>query len=120
MHNQMNYKIIKLRSLVLFATLFIISVGNSFSQIYKPWKKADGSLVTKWAVGVNPEKLLPEYPRPQMVRKNWENLNGLWEYAIVDKYDAQPVSFQGQILVTFPLESALSGVKMELDTSKCL
>jgi len=116
----MNYKLINLRNILLFVILIIASVGNSFSQIYKPWKKADGPLVTRWTAGVNPGKLLPEYPRPQMVRKNWENLNGLWEYAIVGKRDAQPVSFQGQILVPFPLESALSGVKMELDTSKCL
>jgi hypothetical protein len=39
-------------------------------------------LRTKWAADVTPTKVLPEYPRPQMVRANWTNLNGQWEYAI--------------------------------------
>src|SRR2546425_1081596 len=51
-----------------------------------------------------------EYPRPQMVRDDWMNLNGLWEYAIASKDADQPKQFDGKILVPFPIESALSGV----------
>src|SRR6266536_439008 len=75
------------------------------------WKPANGPLVTRWAKDVSPERALPEYPRPQMVRDNWVNLNGLWDYAIAPKADAAPKEYQGKILVPFPVESALSGVK---------
>ena len=66
--------------------------------------------MTRWAGHINPEKVLPEYPRPQMVRSDWLNLNGLWDYAIVDKNQPMPGQFQGKILVPFAAESALSGV----------
>ncbi len=74
------------------------------------WKPAAGPLMTRWAKEVSPENALPEYPRPQMVRKDWLNLNGLWDYAIKAKDAARPESFDGQILVPYPIESALSGV----------
>jgi len=67
-------------------------------------------LRTKWAAQVNPANVLPEYPRPQMVRANWTNLNGQWEYAITDKAAARPQTFSGQILVPFAIQSQLSGV----------
>jgi len=74
------------------------------------WKPANGPLMTKWAKEVSPQNAHPEYPRPQMVREDWLNLNGLWDYAIRSKDAARPDSFDGQILVPFPIESALSGV----------
>ena len=74
------------------------------------WHIADGPLKTRWARDVSPANALPEYPRPQMVRKEWMNLNGLWDYAIVDKEAAVPEKFDGKILVPYPVESALSGV----------
>ncbi|MCL5281234.1 MAG: DUF4965 domain-containing protein [Planctomycetes bacterium] len=74
------------------------------------WKPADGPLMTKWAQDVSPQNAHPEYPRPQMVREDWLNLNGLWDYAIKPKDAAKPDGFDGQILVPFPIESALSGV----------
>jgi len=74
---------------------------------YKPVR---GNIMTRWAGHINPEKVLPEYPRPQMVRSDWLNLNGLWDYAIVDKTQPMPGQFQGTILVPFAAESALSGV----------
>jgi len=57
---------------------------------------------------------LPEYPRPQMTRSNWHNLNGSWQYAITSKDDPQPGSWSGEILVPYPLESFLSGVQKAL------
>src|SRR5512137_2745247 len=74
------------------------------------YKHTGGTIMTRWAGHINPEKVLPEYPRPQMVRSDWCNLNGLWEYAIVDKTQPMPGQFQGNILVPFAVESALSGV----------
>ncbi len=69
---------------------------------------------TKWAAEVDPANVLPEYPRPQMVRNTvWKNLNGRWDYAIVPKKsagEAFPKKSDGKILVPFCVESALSGV----------
>ena len=73
------------------------------------WYPAQGPLKTRWAAEVSADSALPEYPRPQMVRKEWLNLNGLWDIIITNK-NAQPGPFQAQILVPFPVESALSGV----------
>lgn len=74
------------------------------------WKPAKGPLMTRWAAQVSPENALPEYPRPQMQREQWLNLNGLWDYAIRPRADKEPTEWDGQILVPFPIESALSGV----------
>jgi hypothetical protein len=74
------------------------------------WQPAKGPLMTRWAKDVSPKNAHPEYPRPQMVREKWQNLNGLWSYAITAKDAPQPASWDGQILVPFPVESALSGV----------
>ena len=80
------------------------------------WKPADGRLMTRWAKDVTPDKVHPEYPRPQLQRKQWQSLNGLWDLAIVEK-DATPTGkdLPLQILVPFPVESALSGVMKRAD-----
>lgn len=57
---------------------------------------------------------LPEYPRPQMTRPGWVNLNGWWEYAILPEEERSPVDFDGKILVPYPVESLLSGVQRQL------
>ncbi len=67
-------------------------------------------LRTKWAADVTPTHVLPEYPRPEMVRTGWQSLNGLWDYAIVEAAAPKPASFAGQILVPFAVQSQLSGV----------
>jgi beta-galactosidase/beta-glucuronidase len=74
------------------------------------WKPVGGRIMTRWAAAVQPELVLPEYPRPQMVREEWLNLNGLWDYAIVAKDADRPAVWDGKILVPFAVESALSGV----------
>lgn len=79
------------------------------------WKQADGPLMTRWSKEVGPDNALPEYPRPQMLRETWQNLNGLWEYSLMPKaVEACPGDFQGRILVPYPIESALSGVMKPL------
>lgn len=77
-------------------------------------------LQTRWAKEVSPANALKEYPRPQLVRQGWTNLNGLWDYAITRRNVVKPAEFQGKILVPFPLESALSGVKKALDPEELL
>ncbi|HYT66279.1 MAG TPA: glycoside hydrolase family 2 TIM barrel-domain containing protein [Vicinamibacterales bacterium] len=66
-------------------------------------------LQTRWAAQVKPDHVLPEYPRPQMARPKWTNLNGPWGYAITAADAPRPASFDGRILVPFPVESQLSG-----------
>ena len=79
------------------------------------WKPAASPLFTRWAKDVSPDHVLPEYPRPQMVRPHWSNLNGLWDYAVTPKdAAAPPAAFDGKILVPFPIEAPLSGVKRAL------
>jgi hypothetical protein len=95
-------------NLVLYLLVIFFLFGCT-KQPSHPWLPANESLSTKWALEVTPDNAWPEYPRPQMVRDKWLNLNGLWEYAIVGK-DTLPAVFQGQILVPFPVESSLSGV----------
>ena len=77
------------------------------------WKPAKNPLMTRWAKGVSPANAHPEYPRPQMVREKWRTLNGLWQLAIVENLDAVPAGkdLPERILVPFPVESALSGVR---------
>lgn len=66
-------------------------------------------LQTRWAAQVTPDRVLPEYPRPQLARRNWVNLNGPWTYAITDADAPRPSAFDGRILVPFSIESQLSG-----------
>jgi beta-galactosidase/beta-glucuronidase len=84
------------------------------------WKPTNMSLPTRWSKDVSPLNTLPEYPRPQMVRANWESLNGLWDYAVTDSTTYRPDQFDGKILVPYPLESALSGVKRVLQPDQRL
>ena len=86
----------------------------AFAAAAENWKPVPGDLMTRWAARVDPANPLPEYPRPQLVRKEWTSLNGLWSYALTAKDAARPEKLDGQILVPFPIESALSGVKKEL------
>lgn len=80
-------------------------------SVQAQWKPAGDKLKTPWAEKVNPAAVLPEYPRPLLERKAWLNLNGEWEYAIQPKGKAEPVAFDGKILVPFAVESSLSGVQ---------
>jgi hypothetical protein len=91
-----------------FAT--VLAAVTIQTTLAADWQPADGPLKTRWAKDVSPKQPLPEYPRPQLVREKWKNLNGLWEYAVGPKDDDRPQKFDDQILVPFPIESALSGV----------
>lgn len=92
----------------LFISLFLVTffISESVAQ----WKPVGDKIKTNWAEQINPSQVLPEYPRPIMQRNDWKNLNGLWDYAIIDKGGAIPTNFEGQILVPFAIESSLSGV----------
>ncbi|MCG8308421.1 MAG: chitobiase/beta-hexosaminidase C-terminal domain-containing protein [Cytophagales bacterium] len=94
---------------------FIAAVLVSCQANHTPgWKPVEGHIVTRWASEVDPANPWPEYPRPQMERKEWESLNGLWNYAIQSEENGKPEKWEGEILVPFPVESALSGVKRKV------
>lgn len=84
------------------------------------WKPVEGHISTRWAADVSPEKPWDVYPRPIMERSRWENLNGLWKYAIVPGNSARPTQWQGEILVPFAVESSLSGVSRSVTPDEAL
>ena len=84
------------------------------------WKPVGERLKSKFTADVNPENPLPEYPRPLLQRDEWMNLNGLWDYAVTSSSSIQDVSYQGHILVPFPIESSLSGVMRQIDADEWL
>ena len=98
--------IMRKRIIASFAALLAVAGMLSAQQ----WAPAGDRIKTKWADEVSPTNAHPEYPRPQMVRQDWQSLNGLWDYAITPKSQPCPRSFDGKILVPFAIESSLSGV----------
>ena len=91
---------------MLFVAVAAVTMG---AQAYAP---AKSPLMTEWGEKVTPENAWREYPRPQMVRDNWTNLNGEWNYAVTAITNAvgRPKSWDGKILVPFGIEAPLSGV----------
>ena len=82
------------------------------------WKPAGDKMKTPWADQIDPANVLPEYPRPLLERQVWLNLNGEWEYAILDRGLAEPAQYEGKILVPFALESSLSGVQKDINENQ--
>ena len=84
------------------------------------WKPVGDKIKTAWVEKVNPKMPWNVYPRPQLKRTQWVNLNGLWNYAIKDLQSSEPASFDGKILVPYPIESSLSGVGKTLTKESIL
>ncbi len=78
------------------------------------------NMLTPWGKRVTPANAWQEYPRPQMARENWTNLNGHWNYAISRKDSTKPENWQGKILVPFAIESQLSGVQKQITPEDAL
>lgn len=87
---------------------------------FSQWKPAGDKIKTEWADKVDPQNVLPEYPRPIMERPQWLNLNGLWDYALTKKDAPLPKTFDGKILVPFAIESSLSGVGKTIKADQSL
>jgi hypothetical protein len=81
-----------------------------FICVQAQWKPEGNKIITKWAESINPEYVHQEYPRPRLVRNEWKNLNGLWDYEITKLGVNKPNFYKNKILVPFPIESSLSGV----------
>ncbi len=96
--------------IVFFLSVFLFFALPSESQT---WQMKQAPLMTSFANDVDPQNVLPEYPRPQMQRTEWMNLNGIWQFQPgVSQQETPPAGqLSGSILVPFPVESAISGVK---------
>lgn len=93
------------RVLLLSSLLTLFAIGS-----WAQWSPVGDKIKTDWASRIDPSNVLPEYPRPIMERSDWKNLNGLWDYTIINKGEQIPATFDGKILVPFAVESSLSGV----------
>ena len=94
---------------VLAAFVAALSLISCNSGTKGDWTPAGDRIMTTWGENLDPSSVLQEYPRPQMIREKWINLNGLWEYAVTP-VEGEPEKMDGIILVPFAVESALSGV----------
>ena len=98
-----------MKSKFFFTALLAVCLPFALSA-KSDWAPAGDHIKTRWAAEVSPKNAHKEYPRPQMVRKGWKSLNGLWNYAITPAAAENFEAADGQILVPFALESSLSGV----------
>ena len=100
--------------------LFIMVFAVFAAQSYAQWQPVGDKIKTSWAEKIDPAKAWQEYPRPIMERADWQNLNGLWEYAIKPAGQTEPAQFDGRILVPFAVESSLSGVQKRVSDKEAL
>lgn len=93
---------------IVFLLFCFVTQMPAFAQ---KWEMKKARIMTPWAEKVDPKNVLPEYPRPQMVRNSWMNLNGIWDFTKVGDMSYNPSQkYDQKILVPFPMESAISGV----------
>ncbi|MBS1725338.1 MAG: glycoside hydrolase family 2 [Armatimonadetes bacterium] len=103
---------LKIGSIVILALCAMTALADT-------WKPAPSPLKTPWADKVDPNHVLPDYPRPAMVRKQWMNLNGLWDFAAKVAPESQ-AKIKDKILVPFAVESSLSGIGYQVQPSDIL
>ncbi len=92
-------------------TMLLLLTPFSLAQ---NWSPVPGRIMSSFGESVTPENAWQEYPRPQLQREQWLNLNGLWEYSILNRTAPCPTNYDGYVLVPFCLESSLSGVGSEI------
>lgn len=102
---------------LLAIAVVALSVGAAQGQM---WHPVEGKMLTKWGEALTPDTAWQEYPRPQMERPSWTNLNGMWNYAVTPKDAEQPGEWDGKILVPFALEAPLSGIGRLLEPTEAL
>ena len=99
-------------SMIIFAIMMLTITESVCAQGI--WQKQTAPVMTPWGEQLTADNVWSEYPRPSMQRKDWMNLNGIWQYfkrsSIKYDYEKNASSFSKAILVPFPVESALSGI----------
>jgi hypothetical protein len=113
-------RLVRITLTVAAVLLGSITIATTPAHAADVWQPKTPPLSTRWTALVGPNNALPEYPRPQLARKKWLNLNGLWGYtgrpAKAGATTPPPESdYREQILVPFPTESALSGIQRHDD-----
>jgi hypothetical protein len=99
---------------LITATMVVATAPPASAAVWQP--KAP-PLTTPWTSQVSPTNALPDYPRPQLVRADWQNLNGVWEFAHATSLNTPPVgqTLGEAVLVPYPIESGLSGIQRHED-----
>jgi len=69
-----------MKRIFIITLILLIVTGFAMAE----WQAKEAPLMTRWAKDVDPESVHQEYPRPQMVREKWLNLNGMWQF---EKYE---------------------------------
>ena len=104
---------------LLTCLLFIAGASQILANPF--WQDVHPIMPTKWDADVKAGRVWPEYPKPQLVRADWMNLNGPWDYAVGKKEDTKPIAnYTGKILVPFSYDSVLSGVTKPLTIAERL
>jgi len=101
-----------MKRLCLLAVATLMALSEACAA---EWQRLSARLMTPWGETIDPENVWQEYPRPQLVRDNWMNLNGVWDYfrrtnSVKLTYEETASRFTQKILVPFGVESALSGI----------
>ncbi len=117
MATTLNRNTTEMKNRIILSFALVVAATLSASA---QWQIAGDRIRTSWAEQVTADNVLSEYPRPQMERSEWLNLNGLWNYAITPTSSAMPSTFDGEILVPFAVESAMSGVMRRVDCGQVL
>ena len=100
--------------------LTLLLAGGILTPVHAEWKPVEGRIMSSWAKNLSPDKVWSEYPRPMLERDEWTNLNGLWSYKVTKKDEGQPSAWDGEILVPFAPEAALSGVGRLIEADEAL
>ena len=104
-------------SLLLLLALTALGLVSGAAPAAAAWVPKTPPLTTPWTAQVSPTNALPEYPRPQLVRPDWQNLNGEWQFAGTNSLASPPTgqNLAESVLVPYPVESALSGIQRHED-----
>ncbi|TWD18751.1 glycosyl hydrolase family 2 [Streptomyces sp. T12] len=91
-----------------------LTVPGAATAAPAAWTPKPAPMTTPWTNQVPVDTPLPEYPRPQLTRPDWANLNGVWDFAVTAANAGRPAAFPEQIRVPFVAESALSGIQRRI------
>lgn len=108
------HRVTTLLSTLVLVCAGLLTTGGTARAAAAAWTPKPSPMTTPWTDQVPVDKPLPEYPRPQLTRPDWANLNGIWDSAVTGEDAGQPTTWPEQIRVPFVAESALSGIQRKI------